>query len=82
MHLESEIPNPVDAGALEKGIRNILGSYNKSNIEMEKFIPGLERAMKVAANLDCNPDHRWPNTVGTRVYRVVERLKILGVSAS
>ena len=53
---------------------NILGSYNKSNLNMDHFLPHVEKAISQATRLDTNPDHRWPNELGTRVYRVAKSI--------
>jgi len=59
---------------LEKEIRNILGSYNKSNINSSKFLPHVNEAISRAKKLDTNPGARWPNTIGSTVYKLVEKL--------
>jgi len=59
---------------LEIEIRNILGSYNKSNPDTSKFLPHVHKAKKRARRLDLNPEDRWPNSIGTRVYLLVEKI--------
>jgi len=57
---------------LEREIRNILGSYNKSNPDTSRFLPHIPKAIERARNLDLNPHDRWPNSIGTRVYLLWE----------
>lgn len=59
---------------LEREIRNILGSYNKSNPDTLKFLPLIHDAIKRAKNLDQNPHDRWPNSIGTRVYLLAQKI--------
>jgi hypothetical protein len=49
-----------------------LGSYNKSNLQFSYFSSGINQAITQAENLDVNPEHRWPNELGSRVYRLVK----------
>ena len=60
--------------ALEKELRRILGSYNKSNPDISKFIPYVKRAIERAKELDIKPRNRWPQSIGTRVYLLVEEI--------
>jgi len=60
---------------LEKELLDILGSYNKTNLDTSKFIPHINLAISQAKALDVNPTTRWVNdTLGTRVYLLVEKL--------
>lgn len=61
---------------LESELLDILGEYNKSNIKVECFLPHVEEAIDRAQALDLHPEHRWPNSLGSRVYQVAK--KILG----
>lgn len=61
---------------LESELLDILGEYNKSNIKVEHFLPHVEEAIGRAQALDLHPEHRWPNSLGSRVYLVAR--KILG----
>jgi len=51
-----------------------LGSYNKSNLETSSFLPFIKEAIERAKQLDMNPEQRWPNQLGTRVYILVEKI--------
>lgn len=57
---------------LERELVNILGSYNKSSPNCDHFFPGIDQAIHQAEALDTNPDHRWPNGLGSRVYRLIQ----------
>lgn len=59
---------------LDKEIRRICGSYNKSKLNTKNFLPNMENAIDRAKKLDIEPDHRWPNTIGTRVYKLAEKI--------
>ena len=59
---------------IEREIRRILGSFNKSNPDTSKFLPHIENAVIRAKKLDINPNSRWPNSLGTRVYLLVEKI--------
>jgi len=59
---------------LEREIRNILGSYNKTNPDTSKFLPHIHKAIRRARDLDKNPSDRWPNSIGTRVYLLTEKI--------
>ena len=60
---------------IDREIINILGEYNKSNIPVEKFITNnkIEIAIEHAKQLD-NPDEDWPNSLGTKVFLLIEKL--------
>lgn len=59
---------------IEREIRNILGSYNKYNPNNVKFLPHVQEAINRARDLDSNPNDRWPNSIGTRVYLLAEKI--------
>lgn len=55
-------------------IRKLLGSYNKSNIDIEQFRQGVADATVRAKSMDTLPTGRWPHNPGTHVYKVVEEI--------
>ncbi|MDE5850362.1 MAG: RloB family protein [Muribaculaceae bacterium] len=59
---------------LKKRMRNLLGSYSESNYEVSRLLPNVSSAMEIARSLDVNPSDRWPQTMGTRVYRLMESI--------
>lgn len=63
---------------LEQLLKEELRSYNKSNLDMSKFLPKVSTAIKNSIDSDLKPKSRWPDYIGTRVYRLVQ--EILGSS--
>lgn len=59
---------------LKKEVSAVMAGYNPSKIVIEDFIPLLESAIQRAKSLDTNPNHRWPISLGTRVYLLVEKI--------
>ena len=59
---------------LEQELIDLVGEYRKSNLKTELYIPHVELAMEQAQLLDTKPDDRWTQTIGTRVYLVVESI--------
>ncbi|MHB8104278.1 MAG: RloB family protein [Dehalococcoidales bacterium] len=59
---------------LEQELCNILGSYNKANLDTSRFLPFIDRAIERARLLDIVPTERWPNRLGTRVYLLAESI--------
>lgn len=59
---------------LEQEIIKIIGSYNKQNPDTSKFLPFVEIAISRARTLDSIPTDRWPNYLGTRVYKLAESI--------
>lgn len=51
-----------------------MGSYSESKYEVTKLLPEIEKAIERARKLDSNPNDRWPQSVGTRVYRLVNSI--------
>jgi len=59
---------------LEQAILNILGSYNKRNLDADSFVPHVHLAIERAKRLDIQPEDRWPQQLGTRVYLLAESI--------
>ena len=60
-------------------LRTILGSYNGSNLNISAYKPNTKDAVNRAKNLHSSSQQKWPPTLGTHVYRLVEiLLKSLG----
>ena len=51
-----------------------MGSYSESKYDATKLLPKIEEAIERARNLDSNPNDRWPQSVGTRVYQLVNSI--------
>jgi hypothetical protein len=69
-----------DCQSIEDILRDLLGSsYNKSNLNLSRFSGKLDMAIQVAKKLDTTPEDRWPQSVGSHVYRVA--LSIRGLDS-
>jgi len=59
---------------LERELISILGQYNKSKPATKDFIPFVQNAVERARALDIQRRARWPNDLGSRVYRLVSEI--------
>ena len=60
---------------IEKKLSDLLeDGYNKSNIRAERFLSSCTIAVKRAEAMDKTPTHRWPNELGTHVYKLVNNI--------
>ena len=57
---------------LKVRLRQKMGSYHESAYDAPTLISHVESAIKRARALDKNPNDRWPQTLGTRVYLLAE----------
>lgn len=57
---------------IERELLTLLGSYNKANLDLGYFAPRASIAIQNARNSDHDPDARWPNELGSRVYLLAE----------
>lgn len=57
---------------LKVRLRQKMGSYHESAYDAPSLIAHVESAIERARALDRNPSDRWPQTLGTRVYLLVE----------
>lgn len=57
---------------LKVRLRQKMGSYHESVYDAPALIAHVEEAIVRAKALDKNPADRWPQTLGTRVYLLVE----------
>lgn len=57
---------------LKTRLRQIIGSYHESSYDALTLISHVEEAIDRARALDNNPNDRWPQTLGTRVYLLAE----------
>ena len=49
-----------------------MGSYHEEAYDAQMLITHVEEAIERARALDKNPNDRWPQTLGTRVYLLAE----------
>ena len=59
---------------LKQELNRLLGEYNSVNLKTEIFIKSVEDAIRRAKALDQVPGDRWPQSLGTHVYKVVEKI--------
>ncbi|MCB8953421.1 MAG: RloB domain-containing protein [Ardenticatenales bacterium] len=59
---------------LDRAIIEIAGSYNKSNLKADDYLPYVTEAIQRARLLDVNPEDRWPQQLGTRVYLLAQSI--------
>ena len=57
---------------LKVRLRKNMGSYHESSYDALALIAHVEDAIERARALDKNPNDRWPQTLGTRVYLLAE----------
>lgn len=60
--------------ALEQVLIEKLGKYNKSNFDAVPLMVHIHLAILHAKDLEINPNDRWPQQLGTQVYRLVESI--------
>lgn len=56
-------------------LRRTLGEYNKNSLNIEKYRGKILLAYDRAKSMDTSSTDRWPQTIGTYVYRLIEELK-------
>lgn len=59
---------------LKKEIRRLLGSFNPSKPDIDDFWGSTESAIQRAEALDIEPQSRWPNYIGSRVYILLKKI--------
>lgn len=73
--LHQENPRtPLMARDCERELERFLGRYDKSEYDVYRLIPHIQHAIRHAQRLDHDPNEPWPRSVGSRVYRLVQRL--------
>lgn len=59
----------------KKRLRDLMkGGYHESKYDAVKLLAYIDIAISRAETLDVNPNDRWPQGVGTRVYRVAKSI--------
>lgn len=74
LHLQDLDPNDKTSQQFKSRLRKILGSYNASNLDLEKYKHKINDATARSKSLDQESQQHWPNQIGTHVYRLVESI--------
>ncbi|MDD3926892.1 MAG: RloB family protein [bacterium] len=85
LHHSDWTSGTVSSRDMEKELKSLLGGYNKSNINIDKFRHGIAAAVRRARDMDTQPEGRWPSNPGTHVYRVmmeIEGIKLRALAAA
>lgn len=70
--IENRRKSKNDDPYLKVRLRQKMGSYHESSYDALALIAHVEDAIERARALDKNPNERWPQTLGTRVYLLAE----------
>ncbi len=65
---------------MEIALKELLGGYNKANIDISSYASGIDDAVERARKMDTKPQGRWPQNPGTHVYKVIEAINALRTS--
>jgi len=65
----------ISSGEMKQILREKLGSYNPSNLDLNQFVGKVDKAIARAKKLDVDAAERWPSSTGTHVYKVVKKVK-------
>ncbi len=60
--------------SVERELKKFDKNYDKSRYESAKYIEKIDNAIKNAAKTDTQPQDRWLNQIGTRVYRLAQSI--------
>ena len=71
---DSALVGNVKYPTMKDRLRALLGSYNESNLDVSKFKPYIDDAVRRAEGLDTDTDALWPAHPGTHVYKVINAL--------
>lgn len=61
-------------GRVEIELLAICGTYNKSNLNVDDYLPHVNVAIQRAEALTQNVNERWPDYLGSHVYKLVRKL--------
>ncbi len=61
-------------GKLDLELARICGSYNKSNLNTDDYLPHINTAIQNAVKSDISPNDRWLNQIGSRVYKLAQSI--------
>ncbi|QTG17422.1 RloB domain-containing protein (plasmid) [Agrobacterium tumefaciens] len=75
LHLDVNLPAVVSNDGLVAHLRSQLGSYNKHRFNCDAILGGIDLAVERAIQLDTSPQHRWPQTPGSRCYKIIQSIR-------
>ena len=76
-HRTGHADHPHPALGQDFTLKREIASRRQPHTEfIDHFILGTDAAITRGRSLDVTPRARWPNQLGTRVYRLVEQLKL------
>lgn len=73
-HLSTDVSGIRNCSDCEERIRQILGSYNKSNLDIRPYTDDSIRDAISRARETCPNPSAWPITTGTCVYLLMEQI--------
>ena len=74
-HVSESIPDTDKCAEIEAALRAGLGgSYNKTNLDANRFLPLVPLASARAQAADPAQHSRWPTRTGSHVYRIIRYL--------
>ena len=59
---------------LESELIKVCGSYNKTNPNSSHYLPHINTAIENAFESDSQPETRWLNSLGSRVYKLAQSI--------
>lgn len=65
---------------LVKRMRKNMKSFSKKNFNTGILMDKISKANERAKKLDKNPQARWPEEIGTHVYKIIESIRLLGTN--
>lgn len=74
LHCADYENDDLTCAEVEELLRQHLGSYNKRNLSIDVYKPNVGDAVRRAKRLHTNTNERWPSSLGTHVYKIVEQL--------
>jgi len=75
LHHASTRKKSISSVEMKQMLRDKLGSYNPSNLDLSQFVGKVEKAISRAKKLDIDAAERWPSSTGTHIYKVVKKVK-------
>ncbi len=74
LHLDDVRTAITACRELKQLLRETIGSYNSSRLDPDVFRDHISEAVQRAKALTPDASERWPASIGTHVYKVVERI--------